>query len=57
MYLDRDEKEERAKELAALYNDERILIAFAKQCAELYDTTDEFTADDILRRMRKHINK
>lgn len=57
MYLDRDEKEERAKELAALYNDESILIAFAKQCAELYDTYDEFTADDILRRMRKHINK
>lgn len=54
-YLSEERQEVIAEELATLFHEEELLVSFAKRSAELYDTYDEYTADDVLKRVKRKV--
>ena len=61
MYVPENHQESIAEDLAELFHKEDSLVSFARKSAELYDDYDEFTADEIMRRVKrrfliKHLN-
>ena len=51
MYLPREKKEEIAESLAEYFHQDDM-VQFAKQSAQLYHDYDEFTADDIIKKVK-----
>lgn len=52
MYVPEEHQEHIAEDLAHLFHTEELLVAFAKGCARLYDDYGEFTADEIMKKVK-----
>lgn len=52
-YVPEEHQESIAEDLAILFHQEELLVAFAKRSAELYDDYDEYAADEIMRRVKQ----
>ena len=54
MYVPKEEQQGIAEHLVGLFM-EKNMVSFSKQCADLYERYGEFTADDIMLKVRKAI--